>query len=78
MPTMAISNCLFLPTSENPDVHFRTMLWGQGARMALPIYGYYMQSIYADPKIKISIKDFVPPNSYDSKSFECTGKLNKF
>lgn len=64
--------------SEDRDVHFRTMLWGQGARMALPVYGYYMQSIYADPKIKISIKDFVPPNSYDSKSLECSGKLNKF
>ncbi|MDE6333215.1 MAG: penicillin-binding protein, partial [Muribaculaceae bacterium] len=32
-------------------IHFNSMAEGQGASMALPIYGKYMSAIYADPKL---------------------------
>ncbi len=57
--------------AEDRASRFRTMTWGQGARMALPIYGYYMQKVYADPKIKISKKDFEAPIGFDPAFFEC-------
>lgn len=57
--------------AEDRDVHFRSMEWGQGARMALPIYGYYMQQVYKDKKLKISTADFEIPIGYDPSIFEC-------
>lgn len=39
---------------EERTIHFNTMANGQGAEMALPIYGRYMQKIYADPKLNYS------------------------
>lgn len=57
--------------AEDKQVRFRSMTWGQGARAALPIYGYYMQSVYADTSLNISTDDFEAPASYDPKRFEC-------
>ena len=50
-------------------IHFNTMALGQGARAALPVYGLYMQKVYADKKL---------PYSQDAKfefpeSFEACG-----
>ena len=33
---------------EDRDIHFDSMQFGQGSRMALPIWGIYMQKVYAD------------------------------
>ncbi|HIP32327.1 MAG TPA: penicillin-binding protein, partial [Crocinitomicaceae bacterium] len=57
--------------AEDRAVRFKSMAWGQGARMALPIYGYYMQKVYKDKKIKISTEDFDVPIGYDPTRFEC-------
>lgn len=35
-------------------IHFNTMAYGQGARAALPIYGMYMQKVYADKTLPYS------------------------
>lgn len=35
-------------------IHFNTMAYGQGASMALPIYGRFMKKVYADPSLKMS------------------------
>ncbi len=35
-------------------IHFNTMANGQGAAMALPIYGLYMSKVYADPTLPYS------------------------
>jgi penicillin-binding protein 1A len=59
--------------AEDRSVRFRSMDWGQGARMALPIYGYYMQKVYKDPVVALSTTDFEVPASYDSKRFQCSG-----
>mgnify|MGYP002620804303 CR=1 FL=1 len=55
--------------AEDRAIRFRSMEWGQGARMALPIYGYYMQQLYANPKIKISKGDFEVPEGYESVKY---------
>jgi penicillin-binding protein 1A len=36
---------------EERYIHFNTMANGQGASMALPIYGLYMKKVYADPSL---------------------------
>lgn len=56
---------------EDRAERFRSMTWGQGARMALPIYGYYMQKVYKSKNIKISKEDFEVPIGYDPTVFEC-------
>ncbi|GAB5416916.1 MAG: transglycosylase domain-containing protein [Crocinitomicaceae bacterium] len=56
---------------EERAERFRSMLWGQGARMALPVYGYYMQQVYKDKNIKISTEEFEEPIGYDPTQFEC-------
>ena len=57
--------------AEDRDAHFRTMEWGQGARMALPIYGYYMQQVYKNTALKISTEDFEMPIGYEPEIFDC-------
>ena len=59
--------------AEDRGVRFRSMQWGQGARLALPIYGYYMQKVYKDSKIGLPTTDFEQPASYDPKLFSCDG-----
>ena len=38
--------------AESPKVHFRTIGLGQGANMALPIWGRFMNKIYKDPQFR--------------------------
>lgn len=46
---------------EDRSIHFPTITYGQGATMALPIWGSYMKSLYADPEIEISDEPFEEP-----------------
>ncbi len=39
---------------EERYIHFNNMANGQGAAMALPIYGLYMSKVYADPSLPYS------------------------
>ena len=57
--------------AEDRAVRFRSMAWGQGARMALPIWGYYMQQVYKDKELGISQEDFEVPIGYDPEMFSC-------
>ena len=36
---------------EERYIHFNSMALGQGARAALPVYGYYMQKVYGDKSL---------------------------
>lgn len=49
---------------EDRDIHFDSGSMGQGATMALPIWAYYMQLIYADHTLGYSpdVKFSVPPS----------------
>ncbi len=62
--------------AEDRAVRFRSMNWGQGARMALPIYGYYMQKVYKDPVVALSTTDFDAPANYDPQQFSCAGEAS--
>ncbi|MBK7127899.1 MAG: transglycosylase domain-containing protein [Crocinitomicaceae bacterium] len=62
--------------ADDKQVHFATYPWGQGARMALPIYGYYMQKVYGDKSLGISKDDFDVPAQYDNSVFNCTKEEN--
>jgi penicillin-binding protein 1A len=42
--------------AESPVVHFRTTALGQGAHMALPIYGYFMEKVEQDPNYRSLVK----------------------
>ena len=51
---------------EDRDIHFDTMLHGQGASMALPIWVKYMQQVYADKALGYDPEEtFQMPEDYD-------------
>jgi len=52
---------------EDRSAHFRSTDLGQGASMALPIWGIYMKKVYDDKRLNISQKDFERPEGLDSK-----------
>ena len=47
---------------EDRSVHFRRTQYGQGATMALPIWGIYMKKCYGDASLDISDKGFRRPS----------------
>ena len=47
---------------EDPQVHFESMTYGQGAAAALPIWGIFMKKVLADGTLGISDMDrFIGP-----------------
>ncbi|MGZ0015411.1 penicillin-binding protein 1A [Yeosuana sp. AK3] len=57
--------------AEDRAAHFRTITYGQGAAMALPIWAIYMRSCYADSELNISNGDFDVPLDL-SINVDCT------
>jgi penicillin-binding protein 1A len=55
------------------SVRFSRTDLGQGANMALPIYGYYMNKVYADSSITISRGDFERPADIGEVDLDCMG-----
>ncbi len=49
--------------AEDRAVHFGSTTYGQGATMALPIWGSYMKSCYADKDLGISQSPFEEPEN---------------
>lgn len=48
---------------DDRATHFGSILYGQGATMALPIWGMYMKKCYADKDLDVSTGEFTrPPN----------------
>ena len=62
-------------------IHFRTGALGQGSRTALPICGYFLQSVFADPTFKHYHGKFQKPDGadIDRSMYECayTGGAQK-
>lgn len=62
-------------------IHFRTGALGQGSRTALPICGYFLQSVFADPAFKHYHGKFQKPDGadIDRSMYECayTGGAQK-
>ncbi|WP_299152563.1 transglycosylase domain-containing protein [uncultured Christiangramia sp.] len=49
--------------AEDRAVHFPGIQYGQGATMALPIWGMYMKDVYANPDLNVSKEAFERPEN---------------
>ena len=47
--------------AEDRATHFETIAYGQGATMALPIWGMFMKKCYENEELGISKEDFLAP-----------------
>ena len=51
---------------EDQGIHFENITLGQGSNMALPVFGLFLQKIYADPELGIMEADvFEKPPGFD-------------
>lgn len=57
---------------EERSVHFNSTNEGQGASMALPIWGKFFQKVYADPTLKITKNGFVKPANMGDVQLDCS------
>ena len=64
---------------EYRSIHFRSITYGQGAHMALPIWALFMQKVYDDKTINMPKDDFPKPTSGHEVNFDCSHEnLNKW
>ncbi|MHC5353170.1 penicillin-binding protein 1A [Myroides sp. LJL115] len=49
--------------NDDRAAHFKTMTYGQGATLALPIWGVYMNKVYADKTLHVSKGEFPRPDN---------------
>lgn len=56
--------------AEDRSIHFQNLANGQGASMALPIWGLFMQKVQADPKTRPSDRPFDRPSGIN-KRLDC-------
>ena len=61
---------------EDRSARFRSTAMGQGATMALPIWGIFMDKCYKNNDLKISKEDFEAPAETMIK-YDCTGRYGK-
>ncbi|PWL39784.1 penicillin-binding protein [Flagellimonas aquimarina] len=61
---------------DNRSVHFSSLTYGQGASMALPIWGLYMKKNYENEELGISKDAFEEPENM-SINVDCTKALKK-
>lgn len=62
---------------DDRSIHFRDFNFGQGARMAMPIFGIFMESAYLDKNIGLKKMAFIKPSNYNLE-LNCskyTGKM---
>ena len=58
---------------EYRSIHFRTGALGQGSRTALPIVGYYLESVLDDPQFSKYRRKFPDPKEdIDRSCYSCT------
>lgn len=60
--------------NEDRAAHFKSITYGQGATMALPIWGIFMKKCYADPELSISKSEFERPANL-SINVDCWKKI---
>ncbi|OKL40972.1 penicillin-binding protein 1A [Pontibacter flavimaris] len=56
---------------EDRSIHFRTIALGQGGRLAMPIYGSFMQKVYNDKSLDVSKEPFPKPSMPLSVELDC-------
>lgn len=50
---------------SNRTMRFRSITYGQGAALALPVYGLFMQKVYGDSTIGLPKDEFPRPSGFD-------------
>ena len=60
--------------ADNRAVRFRDLKLGQGAQMALPIWGEYMNSLYSDSLIELNKTRFEIPKNSNNITLDCSDK----
>ena len=58
---------------QDRSVRFPSLTYGQGATMALPIWGQYMKALYQDEAVQVSKEDFEKPENLSIK-VKCEGE----
>lgn len=58
---------------EDRATHFKSLVYGQGASMALPIWALYMKKNYSVEELGISLEEFPEPENLSIK-IDCTGE----
>ena len=56
---------------EDRSIHFRTSSTGEGSKTALPIYGTYMERLYEDKDLDITMGPFPKPTGKITKKYHC-------
>lgn len=56
---------------EDRAIHFRSMNLGSGSAMAMPIYGYYMQSVAKDSSVFELVNEFEAPRQPLNVEINC-------
>jgi penicillin-binding protein 1A len=73
--------------NQDRSAHFRSITYGQGAMMALPIWGMFMKKCYEDKTLTVSKDDFKPPkeirirvdcNQIESDSIDSDQSIKEF
>ena len=59
--------------AEDRQVHFKSLALGSGSNMALPIWGYFMKKVYADPTLEISENDRFTAPAGITLNLSCSG-----
>jgi penicillin-binding protein 1A len=57
---------------EDRSIHFRTGAYGQGARLALPLYGIFMKKVYADKSLDVDTGPFPLPAAPLTIELDCS------
>jgi penicillin-binding protein 1A len=57
---------------EDRSIHFRSAQYGQGNKLAMPIYGLFMNKVYADKNLDVSKAPFPKPEQPLSVEIDCS------
>lgn len=57
--------------AEERSVHFRTSAMGEGSKTALPIFGMFMEKVYADKSLNLKMGYFPKATVKINKSYYC-------
>lgn len=58
--------------AEDRGISFDSMAEGQGAQAALPIFGLFMQKVYADESLNYAVGDFPLPEGGLTRELDCS------
>ncbi|MCC7297564.1 MAG: transglycosylase domain-containing protein, partial [Bacteroidia bacterium] len=62
--------------ADDPSVRFRNGWYGQGAMMALPIYGKFLKSAMGDKSLNLTTDALDPPQNPTGLADECSGAVS--